>query len=142
MTYLAGRTIRPFAALALAAAVLLPLTGAAQTPDPGMIKTWNAGGSGIVKLTIAQVGPNTTAHAWGSCHPTPCNWGTRAMMIFAPNVSAHVGVVGMSTFRTNFEVTTLIATYDQSAATLTVQTLTHFTDGSGRSNYTNTVVMH
>ena len=126
-------------ALVLGAA-LLPVSAGAQTAEPELVKTWIAGGSGIVKLVIASTPAGATVTAWGSCHPTPCAWGTRPLTIFAPNVSTKLGRTGLAIYQTTFSETWLVASLAGNA--LDVQTFTHFTDHSGRSNYTQTVVMH
>jgi hypothetical protein len=120
---------------------LLPAAAGAQTVEPELVKTWAAAGSGIVKLVIASTPAGATVTAWGSCHPTPCAWGTRPLMAFAPNVSAKLARVGMAEYKTSFTDTWLIASLAGPDA-LSVQTFTHFTDRSGRSNYVQTVVMH
>lgn len=130
------------AALALVLGmVLLSTASRAQTAEPELVKTWTAGGSGIVKLVIASTPQGATATAFGSCHPTACPWGTRPLTVFAPNVSTKLGRVGTATYVTSFSETWLIASLS-GPDSLTVQTFTHFTDHSGRSNYAQTVVMH
>ena len=113
----------------------------AQTAAPGLAGTWTAAGSGLVRLVIAAPPGGATVTAFGSCHPTACPWGTRPLQIFAPNVSAKIGSVGLATYTTTFSETRVIVTLS-AVRTLRVETLTHFTDKSGRSNYVNTVIMH
>jgi hypothetical protein len=129
-------------ALALALSVASASTPAgAQTAAPGLAGTWTAAGSGLVQIVIAAAPGGATVTAFGSCHPTACPWGTRPLQIFAPNVSATIGSVGFATYTTTFSKIRLIVTLT-SARTLRVETLTNFTDNSGRSNYVSTVIMH
>ena len=79
--------------------------------------------------------------AFGACHPEPCDWGIQPLMVFAPNVREKLGRVGMATYRNFFSETRLIVRMSR-VDTLHVQTFTHFTDGSGRSDYTQTEIMH
>lgn len=127
-------------ALVLGAA-LLPAAAGAQTVEPELVKTWTATGSGVVKVVIASTPAGATVTTWGSCEPTPCAWGTRPLMAFAPNVSAKLARAGMAEYKTSFSDTWVIVSL-AGPDTLNVQTFTQFTDRSGRSNYVQTVVMH
>ncbi len=138
--------LRRFAAQIVAVALLLTLSAMLSTPasaqvaPPGIARTWTASGNGLVKLTIAGSGPNYTVHAWGQCSPTPCDWGTVPLGLYAPNVNVPVANMGMATFTNKFSIVTLILTFD--GKELIAQTLTNFTDHSNRSCYDQTVIMH
>jgi len=43
---------------------------------------------GLTKLAITVSGASASVHAWGSCHPTDCDWGTVPAYVFAPDVSS------------------------------------------------------
>jgi hypothetical protein len=47
---------------------------------PSFTGTWlndNSATGSVVKLIISEVGSRVKVHAFGSCHPTPCDWGTQ-----------------------------------------------------------------
>jgi len=94
-----------------------------------------------VKVVIACMPAGATVTVWGSCEPMPCAWGTRPLRVFAPNVSAKLPRAGMAEYQTSFSDTWVIVSL-AGPDTINVQTFTQFTDGSGRSNYVQTVVMH
>jgi hypothetical protein len=118
---------------------VFPLQATAQTAPPGLLRTWN-GGSSLVKLTIAQAGSGYTIHAWGKCSPTPCDWGTVPLGLYAPSVNIPVASVGMATFTTSFAIKTVIVR--PVGSTLRVETLTNFTDHSTRSCYDLMEILH
>jgi uncharacterized protein YdeI (BOF family) len=83
------------------------------------------------------VGPNVSVHAWGKCHPTPCDWGTRPGIAYAPNVSSNPVATARAVsavFPTNFDEATVILK-PNGANRITAEIYTHFKDGSGRSAY-------
>jgi hypothetical protein len=91
---------------------------------------------GITRLNIRVDGANLFVTAWGKCHPTDCEW---------PEVQATPYSQGVSTpatdtrtieavFKTNFDESTMTIRPDD-ADGLRTDILTHFTDNSGRANY-------
>jgi hypothetical protein len=138
-----GRTLRPLAALALGAGLLLPATGSAQTAASTLLGTWNGPGSGVVQVVIAG-GPGAyTIHIKAACSPTPCDWGTRPLTIFAPSAAIGVGKIGMTTFSQGFVTRTVIVTaQDAVAPFLRVDVLSKFAAGDTRSNYATTQTFH
>ena len=133
---------RMTSALAAGAILAVPIGASAQSASPGLMGDWYGSGSGVVQLVFAPstVSNALTLHAYGACSPSPCDWGTVPVTIYAANVGAAQGGTGLATFVTNFSATTLIATLV--GTTLRVRTYTRFTDGSGRSNYANIVDLH
>jgi hypothetical protein len=140
-----GRAIRPLAALALAAGLLVPTAGSAQTAASTLLGTWNApaGGGGVTQVVIAGAPGAYTIHIKASCSPTPCDWGTRPLTIFAPSAAISVGKIGMATFNQGFVTRTVIVTaQDTTAPFLRVDVLSKFAPGDTRSNYATTVTFH
>ena len=138
-----GRTLRPLAALALGAGLLLPTAGSAQTAASTLLGTWNGTGSGVVQVVVAGAPGAYTVHVKASCSPTPCDWGTRPLTIFAPSAAIGVGKVGMATFNQGFVTRTVIVTaQDATAPFLRVDVLSKFAPGDTRSNYATTVTFH
>ncbi|HEY0380707.1 MAG TPA: hypothetical protein VGC72_00665 [Candidatus Elarobacter sp.] len=138
-----SRTVRPLAAMALAAGLLLPTAGSAQTAVSTLLGTWNAPGSGVVQVVIAGAPGAYTIHVKGSCSPTPCDWGTRPLTIFAPSAAVSVGKIGMATFNQGFVTRTVIVTaQDAVAPFLRVDVLSKFAPGDTRSNYATTQTFH
>jgi hypothetical protein len=138
-----SRTFRPLAALALGAALLLPTAGSAQTAASTLLGTWNATGSGLVQVVVAGAPGAYTIHIKGACSPTPCDWGTRPLTIFAPSAATPVGKIGMATFNQGFVTRTVIVTaQDTTAPFLRVDVLSKFAPGDTRSNYATTQTFH
>jgi hypothetical protein len=138
-----GRTLRPLAALALAAGLLLPTPSSAQSAASTLLGTWNAASGGLVQVVIAGAPGAYTIHIKGSCSPTPCDWGTRPLTIFAPSAAITVGKIGMATFNQGFVTRTVIVTaQDTTAPFLRVDVLSKFAPGDTRSNYATTQTFH
>ncbi|MHB8433358.1 MAG: hypothetical protein ACYC8W_08355 [Candidatus Tyrphobacter sp.] len=124
-------------ALGLAA---LPVATSAQQADPGMVRIWNGSGSGVVRVAVARMaGGGYGIRVWGSCSPTPCDWGLRPLHVYGGTTSARFGAWGTATFTSSFSVTRVVIEYGMTG--LGVRTFTHFTDNSGRSDYTMYVVL-
>lgn len=86
----------------------------------------------LVSVDIAN-GPGTTirVHPYGQCHPTPCDWGEALAEKVPIGVALRYRVTfdqGFATKRVRFDI--------YSVGTLRVSTIVHFTDGSGRADYT------
>ena len=103
----------------------------------GEWKNVDSNARGVIRLTISYNGPNIDAHVWGSCKPTPCDWGTVQAIPYGGSVRSPLPA----------QAEVLRAEYDHGFARqqviirkapnkeLRVEVLTHFTDSSGRSNY-------
>ena len=78
------------------------------------------------------------------CTPTPCDWGTRPLTIYAPSVSVKVGKIGSATYNQGFAQRIVVVTaQDATAPFLRVDVYTKFTGGgAGRSNYATTQTLH
>lgn len=96
--------------------------------------------NGITKINIALVSGTFTVAAFGKCTPTDCDFGVSTVTAFGPDVSAvlpdKVGAL-MAVFKESFAVDTLIIN-PAKGDTLQVQDFVHFTDNSGRTDYTKT----
>jgi len=91
---------------------------------------------GLTKLAITVSGASASVHAWGSCHPTDCDWGTVPAYVFAPDVSSDPvsqAQALMAVFNPGFSATTLFI--KPQGSSLQVQSYTVFLDNSGRTNY-------
>jgi hypothetical protein len=88
---------------------------------------------------------NVLVDAFGSCHPTLCEWGRVPAIVYGPNVSAKSGATFQSRQRflsggVEWSRTTLLGkvTKSRTGPVLTLRELTVFEDSSGRSNYNRT----
>jgi hypothetical protein len=94
----------------------------------------------IPKLSVSLAGKDVSVHAWGACHPTPCDWGEVKAETYAENVSSNAitgTAVLRGVFKTSFAETNFSAQLDGEDK-LRFETATHFTDNSGRANYSST----
>ena len=116
--------------------------GSAQTAASTLLGTWNGTGN-VVQVTIAG-GPGAyTIHVKGSCTPTPCDWGTRPLTIFAPSAGTSVGKIGLATYNQGFVTRTVVVTaQDTTAPFLRLDMYSKFAPGDTRSNYATTQTFH
>jgi len=146
MNRILGRTLRPFAALALGAALLFPTASTAQTAASTLLGTWTAPAGGTVAtVVIAAAGSGYTIKITAPCSPTPCDWGTRPLTIYAPSPGIHVGKIGSALFNQGFVSRTVVVTAeDATAPFLRVDVLSKFapSGAGGRSNYATTQTLH
>jgi hypothetical protein len=102
--------------------------------------TWtniNAASRGIVKVEIAISGTNATAQVWGSCSPTPCDWGIKNGVAYSNNATTAIASnteAISAVFSQGFATSTVIIK-PKGANQIEVTHLQQFTDGSGRNNY-------
>ena len=88
---------------------------------------------GVVKILIMTDGDNASIQAWGSCQPTPCDWGKTTLDLFGDSVDAKTLSSGLAKWETNFSDTYM--TFRREGDELIVETFTSFKDKSGRTNY-------
>lgn len=138
MNHVVSRLVRQLPAVALAAALLLPSGTQAQTAQSTLLGTWNASSGAFRQVTIAG-GPGAyTIRIKASCSPTPCDWGTRPLTIYAPSAGTATGKVGSATYSQGFATRiVIVSAQDAVAPFLKVEVYTKFT-GGGRSNYVTT----
>jgi len=87
---------------------------------------------GMTHLEIAKVNDSTVSfHGYGKCHPSDCDWGV-IIVPFTP------GTV-MGTYNFGFKTTRLTVHF--SNGQLLVENFNHFTDGSGRADYTENDIL-
>ncbi len=111
---------------------------AANTPT-GKWKNTDPQTRGVTALDIQSQNGSLTVQAWGQCQPEDCDWGRVAAYPYAENVSDTSGDIKAITaeFSTNFSQTLMvIVPLNQEKIKATIYT--RFTDGSGRSSYTQT----
>ncbi len=109
-----------------------PLDAAAGMSGQGLDGDWlnvDAKSRGLEHVVIAgrQIRP------FGACHPTACDWGWLHGQGFASKVDRHDTFALMATSDTALGRSVLTATLDPDGR-LRVQVLTHYEDGSGRSD--------
>jgi hypothetical protein len=91
---------------------------------------------GITTLDILVTGTNVQVHAWGSCYPNDCDWGTVDSYAFASDVSSDISSTANSLlafFDFGFSENVLVIRPDGN--NLKVESFDRFTDNSGRSNF-------
>jgi hypothetical protein len=118
------------ASLRLASAGIDDLMGDWRNADPAT--------RGIVRIAISGGAEAIDVHIWGACHPSPCDWGSVKASAFAANVNAALPedtVYLQADFLTSFSMTRVIVGPVAPGGPLQTLSLTHFTDGSNRSDY-------
>jgi hypothetical protein len=116
-------------------------TAAAVAPAPlaGTWKNINPATRDLVKVVITAAGSAIKVDAFGACSPTPCNWGNVAGLAYASSVSTSPAVAFSAPYK--FSFAQVILTGHLQGKELILETFTHFTDGSGRSDYYSTDTM-
>jgi hypothetical protein len=80
-------------------------------------------------------------HPFGTCHPKDCDWGVIKAKSFASSVdSADISKLVAKKYNGFDTVEITISLVD--FGTLRVDTFTHFTDGSGRADYSAVYYFH
>ena len=99
-----------------------------QQAQLALTGTWHASQNArsLAQLKIYKVGNKIKVHAWGVCHPTNCDWGTRNAQ-FINNRKIIVR------FNQGF-VTRRIVITKTAPNKIKVYTLSHYTDNSGRGD--------
>ena len=96
----------------------------------------------VPKLSVSLAGNDVSVHVWGACSPTPCDWGEAKADAYGSAVSSTVSsdtTALRGTFKTSFADRGFSIRVDGEDR-LQLETDTHFTDNSGRSNYSTTDV--
>lgn len=108
----------------------------ATVSPAALVGTWtntNPATRDLVKIVITAAGVGLTVHAFGACSPTPCDWSAVAGLAYASSVSSTPAVAFSAQYSFSFSKVILVGRLD--GHYLTVESFTHFTDGSGRNNY-------
>ena len=144
MTQTIHRSLRTLAALALGAGLLFPAGSSAQTAQSTLLGSWTAPAGGTVSTVVIAGGPGAyTIKVGAPCTPTPCDWGTRPLTIYAPTAGIKVGKIGSATYNQGFVTRIVVVTAeDATAPFLRVDVYSRFTPGGGRSNYATTQTLH
>jgi hypothetical protein len=98
--------------------------------------TWNACDAAtrnLVRIVIEPAGAEIKVHTFGACVPTPCDWGSVPGLVYAANVSSTAAIAFTAHYKFSFSEVILTGVLDNGS--LVVETFTHFTDKSGRSDY-------
>lgn len=98
--------------------------------------TTNPNTAGMVGINITVNGTAATVHAFGACHPKPCDWGSVDAIAYGPNSGANLIQTANSmtaVYTTSFSVVTLVIV--PRGGDLQVLAFTHFTDNSHRTDY-------
>lgn len=116
-------------------------TAAAVVSTP-LLGTWNnvnPATRDIIKVVIAAAGSGIKVDAFGACTPTPCNWGSVAGLAYASGVSSSPAIAFSAQYKFSFSQVILVGHLQ--GKNLMLEAFTHFTDGSGRSDYYATDTM-
>ena len=108
----------------------------AVTGVAALVGTWNAcdpATRNLVRVVVAASGSAITVHAFGACTPTPCDWGAVPGLAYAANVSSPAAIAFTAQYKFSFSQVIVTGVLDNGS--LVVETFTHFTDKSGRSDY-------
>jgi hypothetical protein len=103
------------------------------SPFVGTWVTTNSSTRGMVKLEITAVEDGLSVHAYGACHPEPCDWGTAKASLFADGIDSATGLAFSASYDFGFMETDLQAKIKKGV--LVVAGFNRFKDDSGRSNY-------
>jgi|HubBroStandDraft_3_1064219.scaffolds.fasta_scaffold323611_1 hypothetical protein len=114
-------------AKAVAAATVSP------APLDGTWKNCDKHTPNLVKVVIRSQGDTLFVHAYGACHPTPCDWGEVKGLAYASSVAGGPAVAFSALYSFGFKDTILTGYLD--GASLVVEDFNTFKDGSGRANY-------
>ena len=82
---------------------------------------------------VQQADGSLVMHGYGACHPTDCDWGTAPLTLSSGGQYA-------ATYTFSFAIVQLTLT--QTGSTLHATTATHFTDSSGRADFTTSDDLH
>ena len=108
-------------------------TPATVNPAP-LVGTWiNKTSNNVVKAVITDTGGKFEVNLYGACVPTPCNWGAVGARAYSATVSGGAAVAFSANY--TFSFSTVIVVGHLQGAELILETLTHFTDGSGRADF-------
>ena len=121
----AGVTVKELEEVLKVAPAAMPLLGTWNNIDPST--------GGLVKIVLGFAAGAITVHAFGACHPTPCDWGVVKGMTYGATVSSNQAIAFSAFYKFGFKET--ILTGHLLRGQLFVETFSHFTDGSNRFDY-------
>lgn len=131
--------------LVLCLLALAMASGASAQLDqfPGYWTNIDPNTSGVTTLEIGASGTGVTVQAWGKCHPTDCDWGVAyPSYAYGPSVSSDLitDALAVSAVWTTGFSETLMIIRPAGGDRLQADVYTRFTDGSGRTAYTQSDV--
>ncbi len=94
---------------------------------------------GLVRLVLGTKGSGLTVQGFGSCSPTPCDWGVVEGIAYGESVSATEAIAFSARYDFSFKETIVVGHLDN--GTLIVETFDRFKDNSGRANYYSRVYL-
>lgn len=130
--------MNPISAI-LALTVLLlvsPVASAQINQFAGKWKNVDPNTGGLTTLNIEVKGTRVRIQTWGKCHPSDCAWGFAEGTAYAPSVSSRLSETAQTVstiYLTSFSQILLIIRSAEEGQ-IEVETLTKFTDQSGRAN--------
>jgi len=92
-----------------------------------------------VRLVLGTKGSSLTVQGFGSCTPTPCDWGVVEGTAYGESVVATEAIAFSARYDFSFKETIVTGHVDN--GTLIVETFDKFKDSSGRSNYYSRVYL-
>lgn len=112
----------------------------APAPLVGTWRNTNSATRDIVEIIISASGAKTSIHVFGACSPKPCDWGTAPALSYSSGVSSTPAIGFTAQYKFSFSSVILTGRLNDGAV-LTLESYTHFTDGSGRNDYCATMQM-
>ena len=100
-------------------------------------KNANPASRGIVRVIVRSTGTGAaTIQVFGSCTPTPCDWGVQPAVLYAPTVSSNPATTANAmTTAYKFSFKDVIVVLRPEGSALSGQFFNRFTPGDGRTNY-------
>lgn len=93
--------------------------------------------NGITRVNVTTNAAGALeVQVFGRCSPSDCDWGKASVLTYGANVSDANHWTATAVYSKGFANTILVM--NLRGKTMTVQSLTQFTDGSNRQNYTTT----
>ena len=83
-------------------------TGPAEAKQPigvsSLVGTWEniKADGGIIEVVITEVNGSLEVHPYGSCSPTPCDWGIHPALRFSKGISSSAAIGLQLTINTSF----------------------------------------
>jgi hypothetical protein len=119
-----------------------PTPSPSAPPSPVLAGTWKDtgrhSGDALASLIISGSGSNLTIHAFGSCQPAPCDWGTQPAVLDGQAATANFKLSNEAGSRESNRVASVRVS--PNGTNLDVQVSNTFTEGANsRSNQLNRV---
>jgi hypothetical protein len=102
------------------------------SPSP-LVGTWKSKSNNVVEAVITASGAALKVHLFGACVPTSCDWGAVSTTPYSATVAGGPAVAFSANY--SFGFSTVLVVGHLQGSQLILETMTHFTDGSGRANF-------